>query len=435
MLKITKFGGSSLADHQQFQKVKHIIEQDPLRKVVVVSAIGRRSAKDAKLTDLLYLLHAHLTYSVPYDPVMQMIEERFQEIKDALHLTLDMTSLLQQLKTELNKQISLDYLVSRGEYYTALMMAEYLGFAFVDASQLVFFNYDGAIDYEKTEEAICQAFVEHGNMVVPGFYGAYPNGAIRIMARGGSDITGSIMARCLKATIYENWTDVSGLLMADPRIVDSPKRISQITYDELRELAYMGANVLHEETIFPIQDMNIPIVILNTNDETNPGTIITQTGDDMSQIITGIAGKKHFASFTITKHNGSSKTKLMREILALFESYHINVEHIPSSIDSFSIVVLKSELEKVIYDIASAIQNRSDVKNLTIDEDIALVAIVGRNMVTRPGISGKIFAVIGNEGINIKMIAQGSNELNIIVGVSNDYFEATIIALYQHLVN
>ncbi|MDD4211992.1 MAG: aspartate kinase [Bacilli bacterium] len=434
MLKIAKFGGSSLANHQQFQKVKQIIEQDPLRKVVVVSAIGRRDARDAKLTDLLYLLHAHLMYSVPYEPVLAMIEERFLEIKEALHLSIDIKKQLLALKKELNKQISLDYLVSRGEYFTAQMMAEYINFAFVDASELVFFYFDGSIDYEKTENAIRKAFQEHEQMVVPGFYGVYPNGAIRIMARGGSDITGSIMARSLSATVYENWTDVSGLLMADPRIVVSPKRIAQITYEELRELAYMGANVLHEETIFPIQDMNIPIVILNTNDAFNPGTIITQVGDDTTQVITGIAGKKHFASFTITKHNGSSKTKLMREILALFESYHINVEHIPSSIDSFSIVVLQAELDKVIYDIASSIKNRSDVKNLTIDQDIALVAIVGRNMVTRPGISGKIFAVIGNEGINIKMIAQGSNELNIIVGISNEHFEKTICALYQHLV-
>lgn len=434
MLKIAKFGGSSLANAEQFRKVKHIIELDPLRKVVVVSAAGRRNPQEAKITDLLYLLHAHLTYSVPYDPVMKMLEERFCSIQEELGLTFDIKGALKSLKKELNKQIPLDYLVSRGEYYTALMMAEYLGFPFVDAKDLIFFQYDGTIDYTKTEQAIKDTFEKHSCFVVPGFYGSYPNGAIRIMSRGGSDITGSIMARALNATLYENWTDVSGLLMADPHIIENPKRIAQVTYEELRELAYMGANVLHEETIFPIQDMMIPIVILNTNDESNPGTIITQKSDDISQIITGLAGKKHFASFTITKRNGASKTKLMREILGLFENYHINVEHIPSSIDSFSIVVLKSDVEKWLYDLAGVIKTRDDVKDLTIDQDIALVAIVGRNMVTRPGISGRIFAVIGNEGINIKMIAQGSNELNIIVGVSNEHFERTIQALYEHLV-
>ncbi len=434
MVKIVKFGGSSLADSLQFQKVKKIIEGDYLRKVIVASAIGKRNNKEAKVTDLLYLLHAHLTYSVPYEAVLTMLEERFKQIQTDLGLNFNITSELQMLRKELSKQISLDYLVSRGEYYTAKMLAEYLGYPFVDAKDLVFFRYDGQIDYEKSDKAIKDVFSKYDKFVVPGFYGSYPNQSIKIMARGGSDITGSIMARALNALVYENWTDVSGLLMADPRIVSNSQRINQVTYEELRELAYMGANVLHEETIFPIQDLNIPIVILNTNDASNPGTVITKTSDDKSQIITGLTGKQYFASFTVTKQNNANKTRLIKEILELFESYHINVEHIPSSIDSFSIVVLKSDVEKVMYDLASTIKNRPDVKDLVIDQDLALVAVVGRNMVTRPGMSGKIFAIIGNEGINIKMIAQGSNELNIIIGVKNDDFVCAIQALYNNLV-
>lgn len=434
MVKIVKFGGSSLADAEQFAKVKKIIEADYLRKVVVVSAIGKRDEKEAKVTDLLYLLHAHLTYAVSYDYVIDMIRERFTSIQKDLGLKFAIADEIALLKKELSKQISLDYLVSRGEYFTARLIAEYLNYPFIDAKDLVFFSYDGKIDYTKTEEAIKNAFHKYDKFVVPGFYGAYPDQTIKIMARGGSDITGSIMARALNALVYENWTDVSGLLMADPKIVTSPQRIKQVTYEELRELAYMGANVLHEETIFPISDLNIPIVILNTNEASNPGTIITKTSDDKSQIITGIAGKQHFASFTVTKHNGTNKTRLIREILEIFESYHINVEHIPSSIDSFSIVVPQNEIKNTMYDLATAIKSLRDIKDLTIDQDIALIAVVGRNMVTRPGISGKIFAIIGNEGINIKMIAQGSNELNIIIGVSNADFNSTIKALYKQLV-
>ena len=434
MLTVAKFGGSSVANTTQFQKVKNIVSSNPLRKVVITSALGKKDKGDSKITDLLFLLHAHIKYNVPFDNVFDLIKNRFLKIKSDLNLSFDLDKEFSDLRSKLTKEISEEFLVSRGEYLTAKILSEYLGYTFVDAVDLIHFDYNGVINEEKTTQCVQEAYNKYDKIVIPGFYGAYPNGAIKLFSRGGSDISGAIVAKCVNATMYENWTDVSGILMADPRIIDAPKRINQITYNELRELSYMGANVLHEETVFPVQKANIPINILNTNDPENPGTIITENCDDFSQVITGIAGKKHFTSFTITKSQTSNKLNVIREVLELFAKYHVSVEHIPSSIDSFSIVVESGEVEKCIYDLVSAINKCPDVKNVTVDGDIALVAVVGRNMVTKPGISGKIFGIIGSKGINIKVIAQGPQELNIIVGVSNSDFEAAIKAIYDNMV-
>lgn len=435
-LVVDKFGGSSVASSVQFSKVKNIVTSNNNRSVVIVSALGKRKKEDSKITDLLYLLHAHIKYSVPFDNIFNMIKERYIEVRDELKLSYKIEDDFESLKKELNKNISQDYLVSRGEYFCAKLMASYLGYTFVDAKELICFDYNGKINDEKTTKAIKEKYekLEGSKIVIPGFYGSYPNGEIHLLSRGGSDITGSLVAKALNASIYENWTDVSGILMADPRIIDSPKRINEITYDELREMSYMGANVLHEETIFPVQEMNIPINILNTNDPSNPGTIITKNCTDVSQVITGLSGKKDFTSFTITKVFGANKTSLMKLVLDIFEKYEIIVEHIPSSIDSFSVIVNREKAEKYIYDIISDIKAINDVKDVSVDKDIALVAVVGRNMVTRVGISGKIFGYVGDAGINIKMISQGSHEIAIIFGVSNNDFENTLKVLYSKLV-
>lgn len=434
MLVVSKFGGSSVANSEQFKKVKNIVLSDPYRSCVIVSALGKKEKDDSKITDLLYLLHAHLKYNVPYTPVWELITKRFYKVREDLQLTFDLESEFAKLKSELSKDMSEEYLVSRGEYLTAKLMAEYLGYTFVDASSLIKFNYDGKVNYELSYDLIDKAFIKYGKVVVPGFYGSYPNGVIKTFSRGGSDISGAIIASALNSTYYENWTDVSGILMADPRIIKNAQIIKEITYSELRELSYMGANVLHEETVFPVQKCNIPIRILNTNSPTDEGTIIRDDCTDKSQIVTGISGKKNFTSFTITKVQKVSKIKVLREVLDIFDTFNINVEHIPTSIDSFSVVVPSQDVDKCKYDLLSSIKANVNVQDVTIDDDIALVAVVGRNMVLKPGISGKIFGIVGNHSINIKMIAQGAQELNIIVGVSNNDFENTIHALYDDLV-
>lgn len=432
LLVVDKFGGSSVASSTQFQKVKNIVLAKPNRQVVVVSALGKENKDDSKITDLLYLLHAHIKYHVDYTNILNLIKTRYIKVRDELNIDYKIEEEFDIIEANLNE--SQDYLVSRGEYLCAKLMSAYLGFKFVDSKDLIIFDYDGKINNEKTEAAIQKNIDLSEKVVVPGFYGAYPNGDIHLLSRGGSDITGSLLAKALNAQMYENWTDVSGILMANPKIIDSPKRINEITYDELRELAYMGANVLHEETIFPVQEMNIPINILNTNDPSNPGTIITKNCKDTSQVITGISGKKDFVSFTVTKTFVANKTELIKKVLDVFARYKIVVEHIPSSIDSFSVIVSQEQSQKFIYDVITEIKAMPEVKDVNVDKDIALVAVVGRNMITRVGISGKIFALVGNSGINIKMISQGSHEIAIIFGISNADFDKTIKVLYDNLV-
>ncbi len=437
MLVVAKFGGSSVANSTQFKKVKEIVLSNDLenyRNAVVVSALGKKEKGDSKITDLLYLLHAHLKYNVPYDNIYEMIKTRFNKVKEDLELNIDLEKEFAELEKSLSKDIKEDYLVSRGEYITSKMMAEYLGYGFVDAADVIKFNYDGTINYELTYDLIEKSYIEQGKIVIPGFYGAYPNGTIKTFSRGGSDITGAIVAAALKASFYENWTDVSGILMTDPKIIKDAKTIKEITYAELRELSYMGASVLHEHTVFPVQRAHIPIKILNTNRPLDLGTIITEDCNDFSQIITGIAGKKLFTSFTITKKQEVNKLLVIKSALDVFSRFNINVEHIPSSIDSFSVVVPSSDVANNLYDVVTALKNNPDIQEVHIDDDIALIAVVGRNMVDKPGISGRIFGIVGNNNINIKMIAQGSHELNIIVGVSNKDFEKTIKVIYDNLI-
>lgn len=432
MLVVTKFGGSSLSCATQFEKVKNIIEADPKRKIVVVSALGKRDSSDTKITDLLYILHAHLKYSVPYQDIWNMIYERFLGVQKELLIDYQIEKDLDALKEELNKNISEDYLVSRGEYLTAKLMSHYLHYHFVDAKDLITFSYDGKLDEEATEKKVKMAFQNYGTIVVPGFYGAYPNGTVKLLSRGGSDVTGSILAKCLSVSLYENWTDVSGILAADPRIIDSPRAIKEITYAELRELSYMGASVLHEETVFPVQSLNIPINLKNTNDPDHPGTLIKNDCTDKSSIVTGLAGKSDFISFNISKSHMSNEVGFTRKLLAIFEKYHVSIEHIPTGIDSISVIVSKPSVEKCQYEIITEIKNNLGA-DVSIDEDIALLAVVGRNMSGHIGLCGSIFKTIDDERINVKMIAQGPSELSIIIGVATKQYEQALRALYQKL--
>ena len=427
---VTKFGGTSMASAEQFKKVKSIIDENPARQVVVVSAAGKKDSKDIKITDLLYTLHTHLIYGVPYDDIWGMISGRYIEIKEELGLDCDIEAELAKIKGELNKSIDQNYLISRGEYLSAKLMSAYLGFDFVDAKDIIRFTYSGTVDMERSEQNAKKAFSRRGNIVVPGFYGSYPNGEICLFSRGGSDITGSYLARFLNARVYENWTDVPGTLTADPRIVDNPKTISQITYTELRELSYMGANVLHEDSITPVQEKNISINIRNTNEPSCPGTIIKRECNDDSAVITGISGKKDFVSFDILKDHMSTEVGFTRRVLEIFEDYKINVEHIPTGIDSVSVVVSGTSVGSNMYDIVARIESELGAR-VRAKKELALIAIVGRNMVGKNGICARIFASLSAVGINIKMIAQPPDETNIIVGVDNSNYKKAIKALYE----
>lgn len=437
MLKVVKFGGSSLADSKQFKKVKDIILSDPARKVVVVSAAGKRFGTDYKITDLLYLCHAHITYGVEFDSIFEMVASRYRDIKNDLGLDIDIEADIAKIRDKMLDKISLDELVSRGEYLSARLMASYLGFDFADASRWVQFSFDQTIDTEKSYAALREIKSDKG-IVIPGFYGVMPNGDIKIMNRGGSDITGALAAAALEADVYENWTDVSGILMADPRIVKDPKPVEKITYDELRELSYMGAKVLHEETIFPVKNLNIPLNVRNTNDPSHKGTLIMESfpesEDDCEQFITGIAGKKNFSIIHISKSEMSSEVGTLRKILEAFEKFKVSVEHVPSGIDTVSVVVSTDQFSKVQYDVLAELQKSVKPDSIDVTENIAIVAMVGRKMAKKPGISGKLFRALGENNINIRMINQGPDELNIIVGIDNKDFDKAINILYSGFV-
>ena len=438
MLKVLKFGGSSMADAKQFEKVKSIVQADPSRKVVIVSAAGKRFSDDHKLTDLLYLCHAHLKYGVACDSVFDMIRSRYMEIRDELGLKTDLESEFDALRKKMDKGISQDELVSRGEYFAARLMADYLGYDFLDSELWLRFKLDGTVDQEVSYEALSRA-ASGRRVVIPGFYGAMPDGSIKTFTRGGSDITGALAAAALDADVYENWTDVSGFLMADPRIVKDPLPIERITYSELRELSYIGAQVLHEGTIFPVREKNIPLNIRNTNQPDHPGTMIRESFDEPeekadSSFITGIAGRKNFSVITITKNGMSNEVGVLRRVLEILEKYQLVVEYLPSGIDSVSLVVAADKLRPCQYQILGEIQKALKPDTIHVTEDMAIVAAVGRKMAFKPGISGKIFAALGENGINIRMITQGPEELNIIVGVDNKDFAGAIRVLYDSFV-
>ena len=435
MIKIAKFGGSSVASADQFKKVKSIVESDSDRRFIVASAAGKRHSTDNKITDLLLLVNAHIEYHVDCTSLLADIEARFVEIANELGVTWPVAEEFQKFATNI-KSFSPEYVVSRGEWFTCQLLAEYLGLPFVDAADVMVFHHDGTIDMERTASRLKEVVARSGAFVLPGFYGATVDGAIKLFQRGGGDITGAIVARCLDADLYENWTDVSGFLSADPRIVQNPRAIGRITFDEMRELSYMGASVLQEEAIFPVREANIPIQIKNTNRPEDTGTVIRETadGDTNEHLITGIAGKKDFLAIHVKKAHMSNEVGVISRALNIVERYGVSVEHIPTGVDSFGIVVNASDVKDTVYSIISDIRREIEPDDITMVDRLALVSVVGRNMSRRSGTSGKIFGALGNAGVNIRMITQSSEEISIIVGVDNADFDRTIGVIYNGFV-
>ena len=436
MLKALKFGGTSMADAAQYRKIRDIVRSDPSRRIVVVSAAGKRFSDDNKITDLLYLCFAHMKYGVEYDSIFQTIRSRYLEIRDELGLSTDLESDFDRLKEKMEAGISSEELVSRGEYFSARLMADYLGFDFIDASRWLYFHYDGTVDQERSYPALRELVTDRG-AVIPGFYGVMPDGKIRTLSRGGSDITGALAAAALDADVYENWTDVSGILMADPRIVENPKTIDRATYSELRQLSYSGAQVLHEMTVFPVREKGIPLNIRNTNDPEHPGTMISEEFSELREpgrFITGIAGKKDYSIVTISKKGMAGAVGTLRAIVECFEQNTIPIVYTPTGIDVISLVVPTEKLTPHLYSLTDDLRTRIHPDRIKVTDNIAIVAAVGRKMAFRAGTSGKIFAALGEKGINIRMISQGPDELNILVGVDEKDYATTIRVLYDAFV-
>ncbi len=434
-IKVVKFGGSSVADALQLQKVKNIIEADADRKYVVVSAPGKRYSDDNKITDLLYLCKTQVDHNLPADHIFQVICDRFKIMEVNLGISVNIEKELDEIRSNLRRGVSADYIASRGEYLNAILTAAFLGYDFVDAAKLIKFDNKGRYLAKETNEALSTELAKHERAVIPGFYGSAPDGSIKTFSRGGSDVTGSLVAKAVDADVYENWTDVSGFLMADPRIVDDPKPIKRITYKELRELSYMGASVLHEDAVFPVREVNIPINIRNTNEPENPGTIISDTPGDSQNIITGIAGRKDFTVIAIYKNMMNSEIGFVKRLLTILENNEISFEHLPSGIDTVCVVISNKQLEGKMQDLLEDIEKRLKPDTLDIYEDISLVATVGLGMSRRLGVSATLFTALNDAKVNVRMIDQGSSEMNIIVGVENSQFETAIDAIYHAFVD
>ena len=434
-VKVTKFGGSSVADAIQLNKMKDIILADPDRKYVVVSAPGKRYEQDNKVTDLLYLCKTHIEHNLPYEQVFQVICDRYMAMEINLGIEINLIQEFEEIKSNLQKGASEDYIASRGEYLNAIVVAGMLGYDFVDAAGVILFDEKGRFLAEETNRELSAVLAKHEKAVIPGFYGTYPSGKVKTFSRGGSDITGAIVARAVNADVYENWTDVSGFLMADPRIVKDPKPIGRISYNELRELAYMGASVLHEDSIAPARIAAIPINIRNTNEPDDAGTIIEEIfREEKRSVITGIAGSKDFSVIAISKNGMSREVGFIRKLCSILEDYDVNIEHMPSGIDTFSVVVSSKALSDKKEDIVEEIKRKLDVETIDIFDNLALIATVGAGMAQRPGTSAKLFEALANEKVNVRMIDQGSSEMNIIIGVEGKDFEKAIRAIYAAFV-
>ena len=436
MIKVVKFGGSSLASAEQFAKVGKIIHADKERRYVVPSAPGKRNSKDTKVTDMLYACYDLVEKDEDFRVMLMKIKDRYDTIINGLNLKLSLEEEFKKISENFKNKAGVDYAASRGEYLNGIIMANYLGYEFVDAAEVIFFDEDGNFMPEKTDTVLSERLTKIERAVIPGFYGAKEDGTIKTFSRGGSDITGSIVSRAVRATCYENWTDVSGFLIADPRIIDNPKPIKTITYRELRELSYMGAGVLHEDAVFPVRKAGIPINIRNTNAPEEKGTLIVEdTCRKPRFTITGIAGKKDFASITIEKAMMNSEVGFCRKVLEVFENNHISIEHMPSGIDTMTIFVHRDEFEEKEQDVIAGIHRAVEPDFLELESDLALIAVVGRGMRATRGTSGRIFAALAHANVNVKMIDQGSSELNIIIGVRSHDFDAAINAVYDIFVN
>ncbi len=432
MKKVVKFGGSSLASAEQFKKVGEIIRADKSRRYVVPSAPGKRFSGDTKVTDMLYTCYNAAIREKKFTTLLDEIKARYNEIIDGLGLELSLDAEFNVIRENFGKKVGRDYAASRGEYLNSIIMANYLGYEFIDAAEVILFDEDGRFDDEKTNAVLSKRLEKVERAVIPGFYGSMPDGTIKTFSRGGSDLTGSIVAKAAKVDMYENWTDVSGFMIADPRIINNPKSIEAITYKELRELSYMGATVLHEDAIFPIRKEGIPINIRNTNAPDDKGTLIVEaTCRHPKYTITGIAGKQGFASITIEKAMMNSEVGFCRKVLQVFEDNGISIEHMPSGIDTMTVFVHQSEFEEKEQEVLAGIHQAVQPDSLELESDLALIAIVGRGMRAKRGTSGRVFSALAHAHVNVKMIDQGSSELNIVVGVRNHDFDNAIRALYD----
>ena len=431
-IKVLEFGSSSVADGIQLRKMKSIIDSDADWRYIVASAPRKRFEIDNKVTDLLYLCKTHMEQNLPYEQVFQVIRDRFNAVKMNLGINVDMGIHFEEILTNMKKGCSKDYLASRGEYLSAVLVAAYLKVDFVDAAGMILFDDKGRLLFEETDNAIASKLSAHKMAVIPGFYGTdVETGEIRTFSRGGSDITGALIAKALNAQVYENWTDVSGFLMADPRVVKNPKPIEKISYKELRELSYMGASVLHEDAIYPCRMANIPINIKNTNHPDDPGTIITDEEESDQKIVTGIAGSKDFTVIAIYKNMLSHEKGFVRRILMILEDFDISIEHLPTGIDTVSVVLSDKSIDGRLDEIIEEFQTQLRPDGVEVFEDIALIATVGAGMNRRTGVSAKLFTALAEADVNIRMIDQGSSEMNIIVGVENTDFNTAIKAIYQ----
>ena len=438
-IKVVKFGGSSLADAEHFRQVAAIIKADPQRRYVVPSAPGKREKSDTKVTDLLYRCYDLIksrSSAEAIDACYNEIRARYTSIIAELGLDYDINGELDYVKNAMLHAAGRGYAASRGEYLNALILAKYLGFDFIDAENVIFFKDNGTLDEEKTNAELSAELEKHKYAVIPGFYGGTPNGTVKTFSRGGSDITGSIVAKAAKADLYENWTDVSGFMMADPRIIDNPCIIKEITYRELRELSYMGATVLHEDAVFPVRSAGIPINIRNTNRPEDPGTMIVShsVSYDSEHIITGIAGKKNFSVLTIEKDNMNTEVGFGRKVLEVFEDNEISFEHLPSGIDTMSVVISTATLDDRREKVMNAIVRAVKPDSVFIEDELALIAVVGRGMVKAKGTAARVCNALARADINIRMIDQGSSELNIIVGVDDEEYEDALKAIYAEFV-
>ena len=434
---VTKFGGSSLASDEQFRKVRSILELEPTRRYLVPSAPGKRFPKDEKVTDLLYKCHSLVSEGKPFREEFAKIRDRYLDIARGLHLKVDIESRLQEVEDGIASGKNADWCASRGEYLCALLMADYLGWRFLDAADGIVFTDDGQLDDEKTQEKLSALLADGKSTVVPGFYGAKENGEVHTFSRGGSDITGALVARAANADVYENWTDVSGFLMADPRIIENPAEISSITYKELRELSHMGASVLHEDAMFPVHRAGIPTNIRNTNKPYHPGTMISKNAPHEVSVptITGIAGHKGYSVISVEKNMMNSEVGFGRKVLSVLEDAGVSFEHMPTGIDSMCVVVSSDSLAPHRDEILAKIEELVDGSgSVSVNDNMSIIATVGRGMVHNCGTAARLFSAMSRARINVRMIDQGSSELSIIVGVNDSDFEATIHAIYHEFV-
>ncbi|MEG1143852.1 MAG: aspartate kinase [Clostridium sp.] len=432
MKKVVKFGGSSLASAKQFKKVGDIIRSDKSRRYVIPSAPGKRNSSDEKVTDMLYACYDDASSGASFVKQFTKIKERYIQIIEGLDLKLNLDFEFQKIEDDFRAKKGRDYAASRGEYLNGIILAAFLGYEFIDAEEVISFDEDGNFMTDKTDAELSERLSHSERAVIPGFYGSQPDGRIKTFSRGGSDVTGSIVAKAIHADIYENWTDVSGFLVTDPRIVENPVPIETITYKELRELAYMGASVLHEDAIFPVRKEGIPINIKNTNKPDEPGTLIVEsTCRKPKYVITGIAGKKGFCSINVEKAMMNTEIGFGRKVLDVFEKYGISFEHMPSGIDTMTVFVHQSEFEDYEQSVIAGIHRAVSPDSVELEADLALIAVVGRGMKSARGTAGRIFSALAHARINVKMIDQGSSELNIIIGVKNDDFEPAIKAIYD----